>query len=118
MHKQRLTALADRLNKVPAAKFNIETWAGPCGCALYHAGRMPEFVKLGFDGEFLPQYLPTESTKRVPVGRYTGWQAAEAFFELSSDETAHLFSEDAYRTKPGPKDVAARIRAFVKKGKI
>jgi len=115
MHKQRLTALAAQLDTVPAAKFDIETWCGPCGCALYYAGRMPEFIKQGFDGTVFPQYMPPKSTKRV--GRFVGWEAADAFFELAGSEAAWLFAGTSYRTKPGPKEVAVRIRAFVKKGR-
>lgn len=113
MHKQRLLLLADRLDAVPPAKFNIDTWAGclPCGCALYHAGRMPEFAKLGFDGAILPRY----EHKGVLLA---GWQAADAFFGFTGTESLYLFSGTSYKKKPGPKEVAARIRAFVKKGKI
>lgn len=111
MNKERLITLADYLETVPSARFNMNTWGtdpecGTAGCAMGHACQIPEFSATGLrliekgDGDYIPEF-----------GRHAEYMAAAAFFDLEYMQAISLFSPDCYRAaRPRPTTVARRIR--------
>lgn len=128
MNKERLLTLASFLEtQVPEDKFRMDTWVvdvhtcGSSACAFGWACRIPEFKALGL--------------KLVESGpSYNGevdFRAAQTFFDLSRMESMWLFGaeinddatdddldnytqEEIERHSETPKDVAQRIRKFVR----
>lgn len=123
---RRLLKLADFLEKLPSEKFDISNWAsnekfeadswiapnmsalekdcGTVACALGWACIMPEFRRLG-------AYLDEGWNPAMKAG---GVPEEEIFALNCGDGDDDLFySHDYPETKPGPKDVAKKIRKFV-----
>jgi hypothetical protein len=105
-------------NEVPERNFNLAFWRGgyeqsdtallnhKCGttaCAVGWACAMPEFKAEGLrDAAGAPVYMG-----------HGGWDAVEAFFDLSYGESVALFSLDHYTDSPEPWEVADRIEQFI-----
>lgn len=119
MHKERLTILRDGLATIPKEKFGMETWfaelhsfkdieqttrplgdelnaCGTAACAFGWACSMPALkaqgleirVGVGFNGA--PIYV-------IPVyKKFTAFEAAEAFFEISPCQAQDLFNPETY----------------------
>jgi hypothetical protein len=108
MNARYLLLLADYLEKsVSATLLNMKEWRDfqelGCGCAAFHAGKIPALVAAGY------------SCRRFPQFRHAGgYTALRDFFEIDSEQTEFLFSSTAYDRNPTPEQVAARIRNFVK----
>lgn len=121
MIKRRLLILADHLDRVKPEKtgrqFNLNIWfvaRGPaCGtacCAVGEAAHIPELRRLGLG-------LTRGAFARTPAFKDAcSWTAVERFFRLNEADAMHLFSSSYYADSVTPKDVAARIRAFVEHG--
>jgi hypothetical protein len=130
MIKSRLLLLAERLEKIAAKppknrKFDLRVWfrkpntpsffdpyfCGTTCCAVGEATLIPRFKELG---------LKYKNRVGPVFKRYEGFHAAEKFFGISNLEAIKLFTTafylDGSETKPD--DVASRIRAFVRTGKI
>lgn len=142
MFKQRLLKLADLLDTVPRKRFNISSWASSkfCGkpkepehnecnttaCAMGWATTLPVFKraglklrlpenKLNYDGCM----ILTMAKKHMCSTYLTHMDAAAAVCGISYHEAQQLFDvEDPSTGKPRsretPKQVARRIRKFVK----
>ena len=115
MNKQRLQILADHLKSVPLKALNMEVWrCGTTACAFGHACEIPSFVRAGlavadhgencYGQRYWPTFLDCE-----------GFEAAELFFEITSDAAQHLFDLRCYTGKPRPATVAKRIEKLVAK---
>lgn len=104
---QRLLRLADFLETVPPAQFDMRMWwCGSRGCALGWACTIPEFVKAGL-------HLNDNGEPAFNDGEETPFSAAESFFNLDQDGW-HLFCADPDPDVCGsPTAVAADIRAYV-----
>lgn len=134
MNKKRLLKLADFLETVPRRAFDIGGWQtkaptkpegkkqGECGFAGCAVG-WATHAKL-FRGLRLEQYFDGGVAFPVYEDR-EGFDACAQLFDIHGyfppehqlayqDFAEYLFSPDAYETPPTPKQVAARIRAFVK----
>ena len=135
MRSDRLLKLADFLETVPEAAFNIQFWQkraatkpegerpGDCGfagCAVgwaAHANLFPGFVMQHRE----------ETHDAWPVfGEASSFDAVNDLFEFTNEEADagrtskvlakyYLFSNGYYDTPPTPAIVAARIREFVAK---
>ncbi len=115
MKKNLLLLVADHLDTVPDADFNLADWRRkvdtPCGfvgCAIWHAVTIPEIAQAG---------LRMAGDKPV-CGNICGWQAVEYVFGLDRKTSSYLFLDECYEKldKTKPKEVAARIREFVATG--
>jgi hypothetical protein len=115
----RLLKLADFLEtKVPRKQFNMDVWkfedaCGTVGCALGWGCSIPSFRKAGlklvWDSEHISAHVKY-GDERI------GEDAAEDFFHIELKEAEDLFL-DLYGDKSPnetPKQVAKRIRKFVK----
>ena len=111
---KRLLRLADHLDTVKKKTFDMCVWrydteCGAVACAVGHACTIPEFKRAGLSirqnryGEWYPSYRGKKVVMSVC-----------AFFGLTENEEMYLFAnaEDDYDTTP--KQVAKRIRRFVK----
>lgn len=95
--RERLRVLADFLDTVPPAKFNIRDWTcGTTACAIGWCPSIPSFAAAGWR---LIQGLPFFE------GR-CGYGSAMAFFGMSLADAKQLFS-----TTSNPKDITARAVA-------
>lgn len=138
---ERMLALADYLESVPEANFDMGAWhitwqgaarvyQGPeCGtvaCAMGHACDMPLFQDLGLR---LTRTLVTDRETYADVGIEgrddvrDGYEAAEVLFGITDAQSQDLFStfyeyEDVWSDEVegdnSPKGVAGRLREFVK----
>ena len=131
---RRLLVLADFLEKsVTIGRFTIDVWVssfwkgdaglscGAAACAVGWATTIPEFQALGLklerDEEGFPQV-------KFP-GAGNSFAAPAVLFEIHQHDSDRLFLPDFYVVEdekgeekqydPTPKEVAARIRAFVAK---
>lgn len=127
MHEERLLKLAELLEtKIEKRTFDIgvfyEEWEGyKCGyaaCAVGHAMCDPWFKRRGFT-----TYESSWRKIAGPLNKKTGsigWDAVEEFFDINNEESDLLFtplSYPEYTYNPTPKQVAKRIRKFVKEKK-
>jgi hypothetical protein len=127
MNIERLLRLADYLETVNPETFNMRTWGsrnecGTTACAMGHACDIPEFKELGLKLVW-PELdhhtaqiefpCPRRNITRVGIG------AAQAFFDLDSEQACFLFAgqTDAgfNREDETPLQVVARLRTFVEK---
>jgi hypothetical protein len=126
---KRLLMLATKLGRVKPERFDYSRWVGEdwegnddlsCGttaCALGWATTMPQFRKLG-----LKMYFFGENrggfVKLYPKGGNLGatdsFEAGARVFYLTKDESHRLFSPDYGEKDATPKQVAKKIREFVK----
>lgn len=111
---RRLLTLANALDKpLPRGmRFDLTHWfkknhCGTVGCAMGVACTIPSFQRLG---------LKLDSCYSQPDYQgYSGVQAAERFFEIDYYDAHSLFMPDDYPYhKRGRRDVARRIRRFVR----
>jgi hypothetical protein len=109
MEISRLKLLADKLDTVQPFEFNLGVWfrqndCGTVGCAVGWACQVPELQE---EGLHLKNSIP------IYQDRYA-WEAVLRFFNLNEDEAAYLFMPLSYDHRRFPKDVADRIRNFIK----
>ena len=127
--KRRLLKLANFLDTVPVRKFDMDYFViknnqpdkilplkdcGTVACALgYAATCIPEFQRAGLTVEPRDNGWPLYDKN----GNYEiGYEAGEVFFNLNGDESKELFDPFYYREgHKGPRSVARKIRALVKK---
>lgn len=115
MHIPRLTALAALLDVTAPDKFNLSTWH--CGTAACAVGTAAMHLDFNYQG----LHMHCSNRALVPAYDYgdgtaplKGWDAVEAFFDLSLGQAGDLFSAGAYSSYASkPADVAARIRKFI-----
>ncbi len=130
VRKNRLLKLADFLENVPRKTFDLEHWlqqkglAPKCNttaCAVGWACSIPSFRKAGFridiDNRGGGKPVFKNTYKKTP--KYTGWAAVDKFFDVERGDSESLFSCRQYliygtNRKTTPKQVASRIRKFVK----
>lgn len=129
MRVDRLLKLADFLETAPRKAFDMRNWQvkratkpegkkpGECGfagCAMGWAAhtRMFRGLRIDTDGDLV---------FKKPMFDGHGFEAAAAPFEISTADARHLFDPEHYydfakciATPATPKNVAKRIRAFVK----
>ena len=128
MNTKRLLKLAKFLDKLPPNRFdNQNWWTGTKpkheddydyftindkgkACAGGWACTIPEFMKAGL-GVNGPQFTNDVSAP-IFEGKI-GFEALAEFFDIDVEHIRCIFSEYAYTKAPKPKDVAARIRAFI-----
>ena len=97
-------------------KFAIDDWRreADCGtacCAVGGAAQLPWFLARGLSAV---RPSPDAHFFKLQFGGYEDWEAAEEFFGLTEEQAAHLFSEDAYKSRnPKRETVAKRIEAFL-----
>lgn len=115
---RRLLKLADKLDTVPRKQFDYSAWVGDdwkgapdlsCGttaCALGWATTIPSFRRLGLK-------LNTDWNE-VTMGEYRNFYAAALLFELSERDAMYLFAPGPSEVDATPKQVAKKIRQFVK----
>lgn len=141
MNADRLLRVADLLEHVDPARFDLGYWATPeCGttcCAVGFAALDPRFQEEGLRlhnrvkrlfRPGLPQWVNSidDLTDRrlhrvtqagITYRGFRNWMAVERFFDLSERDCRHLFSPRAYHAEEqrAPDAVAERIRAFVAK---
>lgn len=90
----------------------LENACGTSACAIGSACFYPEFKKLGLctkecNAGFEPRYKD-----------YRGWDAVEKFFGITERQALYMFQYSSYKNdNVGPKDVAKRIKKFLKDGK-
>lgn len=98
----RLTTLRDFLKTLGTDQLDMDRWMHQCGtvaCALGWACTIPEFKAAGLyieevhPGKFLPVFEPGNIRSGE---RYSGYDAAKAFFELEREEVWRLFNPDRY----------------------
>ena len=131
MNTERLLRLAAHLDTVPVDEFKMDHWAerdDVCGtvcCAMGHACDLPEFAAAGLFLEWgehgrgrTAELCRRTDAPHLAPHLFTGFRAAAVFFSLSCSVAEDLFSPDCYPAKPGPGDVAARIRELVAKGTV
>lgn len=112
---ERLTCLADHLEKVDEDCFNMNIWhCQTAACALGHATDIPEFQKAGL-------HLAGDATRGslIPAfGGCTGYDAGKEFFQISLVDSVLLFDPFAYLVPPvdiRPTEVVRRIRNLISK---
>lgn len=122
MDRERLTTLADFLETVPEARFNINYWCnidyflggGGCGfagCALGWATQIPEFKN---DGLIIVGRYRTELTPSYGGFTYP-YEAAAKFFDISNYISGYLFSPTSYHVpKVTSLTVSHRIRDLLR----
>lgn len=139
-HAKRLLKLAEKLESVPAKKFDMTTWktetykgerlCGTAACALGWACEIPEFRKAGLrakldytdeseEGKLQLDYRVTCPSKNAIGGVAENRFAGEEFFGLTPGEAYTLFMPETYfGTVAGNitrRMVAKRIHELVRK---
>jgi hypothetical protein len=121
MKSERLLKLANFLeNDVPPPRFKMDEWSdtrdfapevcGTAACAIGWATTIPAFRIEGFTGKQSDQANIVYPSYRS----YESWEAVEKFFGLGKRKAEYLFDDENYPGAPTPKQVAKRIRKFVK----
>lgn len=109
MNTKRLLKLADHLETVPRSKFYLSVWScGTQACAIGHACSIPSFKRAGLKLKLWFGIL------KPSFDNQTGFSAAMAFFDLTWPEIDRLFAASGPSDRTTPKQVAKRIREFVK----
>lgn len=123
MRADRLLKLADLLETVPRKAFDLGLWEtkratkpegkkqGECGfagCAIGWATHAKLFRGLSFR-----RYTWCE-TPHLAYRDSTNWEAVQKLFSIGATQAYHLFEEDSYEGAATPKQVAFRIRKFIK----
>ena len=124
MNTDRLETLANRLIKVAGEldrgrikgrKFSLNYWykTQDCGavcCAIGEAAAIKSFRDEGFHLAGDPigiGMFPAYQTE-------TGWPAVLRFFDIDAKDARYLFDVSGYAWQASPRDVAQRIRLYVK----
>lgn len=118
MNRERLMKLADHLDTVPEAQFDMTNWKSTCGtaaCAAGHAAMMPEFNEEGFVLRSESSIFGTYYYYYPAYQGYKAFEACENFFNLHWKAADYIFSQLKYGYDVTPKEVAQRIREFVAK---
>lgn len=125
MNKKRLMILARKLERVPQQRFRLDEWAsglnmGDCqtiACACGWACTIPSFERDGLHLVIADHLMPIQTT--IKYGRWSGFVAASKFFGIDHADAVLLFSPIRYdgASSTGPREVAQRIRDFVRTGK-
>lgn len=106
---KRLQQVVRVLENLPrTARVDMWIWANECGtvaCAAGWAGQDPWFRRRGFKLD--------KVRERVTYFGHYGFVAIEEFFDLTEEESGHLFAEDAHNRR----DVIRRFRRFIRKQK-
>lgn len=101
MNIERLQTLANHLKTIVCEEFDLSYWykendCGSVACAVGHGCNIPEFQNLGLRMAFDPtqtsvyfRYVPRFEDKK-------GFNAIEAFFEISDDMAEWLFDASYY----------------------
>lgn len=125
MNIRRLNILADFLETVPPARFNIAAWeitpaeaeCGFAGCALGWATKIPAFQAEGLHMHNPGTDYAAPEVKDESGHEARGFSCAQTFFELSDWQADHLFYGVTYPNyedcPPTPADVVVRIREMV-----
>lgn len=123
MNAERLLKLAELLEtKVSRKSFNFDVFymtdekkeCGYVACAIGHAMIDPWFTRRGFKkGKRSRTVFNKDHATPHYKGKY-GWDAVENFFDLSFEEAIFLFTNYYSQERVTPKQVAKRIRKFVK----
>jgi hypothetical protein len=116
MHVERLTKLAELLDRVEAEKKPFDIWFWytpntnhPCGfaaCAVGHAMVDPWFISQGLTKNYEHNNGPHYNDKYE-------MEAVQEFFSLSSTDADTLFAAECYDYDPTAADVAAKIRQYL-----
>ncbi|MGJ7541553.1 hypothetical protein [Variovorax sp. LT1R16] len=144
MNQQRLILLAEKLESLPATKFDLSAWRN-FDFDLHDPDNASEDVETLSDRqlyeneqllddhcgttacavgwacampEFIKQGLTWNSTYGAPMfNAQIRWLAVREFFDLGQHTADHLFSDIEYdQDNATPADVAVRIRALVANG--
>jgi hypothetical protein len=114
MRIDRLNHLITILENVPPERFDLGTWScGTTACAVGWAAVDKNFNAEGF---YLFNTIPHLRTEHETL---KSWDAVKVFFELTSTQVYHLFSDEEYSDDgDSPSgatavDVIARIRALI-----
>lgn len=133
-NKKRLEMMVEMLNehetlfKVVNLSFDMNEWGdavsdddeeimvkdacGTSACAIGSACLYPPFKDIGLNG------INCTSGFEPSYKQWHGWMAVRQFFGISETVAEYLFSNHKYKNdNVGPKDVAKRIKKFLKDGK-
>jgi len=89
--------LIEILESVPDTELDLASWrCGTTACVIGHAAYDPWFNKMGFRMVLCCVNVPEYVTE---TNRLSGWAAVDTFFDITDDESAFLFTLDAYITK-------------------
>lgn len=127
MNIERLQHLESLLRRhaakefMPDWKFDMQVWehhhCQTAGCAIGFALHSPEFQAAGLRGKVGDSWGKDVGILIFPVFQGAeGYEAVEAFFDLSPGETSWLFSSFSYSLLPSALQVADRIRGFIARG--
>lgn len=111
---ERLAHLADYLDGLPAGVLTFTRWYGHGrGCAVGLAAHESPWMQA--QGLSLADTPSARNSHPVYAGK-SDWPAVADFFEISLEAARDLFSTSGYggEVRPHPREVAARIRAFVR----
>ena len=107
--RERLSALADFVESLPAERLSLTRWFGfGKGCAVAWAATDPWFRAQGLrlqEADSLAECRP-EYRER------TDWAAVASFFDISQRDAQMLFGGGA-GLRPDPCALAGRIRSFL-----
>ena len=131
INTRRLLLLARYLEKVPRRQFDMRDWGrgaigkrygkgcGFAGCAMGHATFIPSFRKAGL--KLVTSQRLDEDFGINWNGATSGFYAAMHLFNIDMDQAEELFdssdSRGSTRKHETPKQVAKRIRQFVKENR-
>lgn len=122
--RERLAKLAAFLHRVPRKKFDMERWATmdfnireqSCGTAACAVGWAATIFKAE-QFRLIPSVL-----SGLPKTEYKGkenWEAVAEFFSMGRTRAIDLFGiENDDNLKLGPRQVAKRIKRYLKTGKV
>ena len=107
--RERLSALADFVESLPAERLSLTRWFGfGKGCAVAWAATDPWFRAQG-----LRLQEPDSLAECRPEYRErTDWAAVASFFDISQRDAQMLFGGGA-GLRPDPCALAGRIRSFL-----
>lgn len=125
--RERLAKLATFLYRVPSDNFDMRRWKqsdrgtlsldkNQCntrGCAIGWATVL--FAEDGF------RLVPDATYGSIPMpewGKLDGWTAIKKFLDLPANVAVALFSNTTTTANMGPRQVAVRIRKFLKTGTL
>lgn len=127
VHARRLLKLADFLKKLPVKRFDYTSWVGvdwegapdlSCGttaCALGWATTIPEFRRLGLR---LKRKSPWGGFPALVASRggptSQAARAVEKIFGLDQSAFRFLFMPAPFERRATPREVAKKIRQFVR----
>lgn len=124
IYRDRLNKLANFLEKLNPKKFNLSIIAKKdkknpeCGTVCCAIGWMPQVFPRTFKWRLFP-WSNQLSVVEIEDEEIEDFDAADKYFGLKGQESSYLFMPEYYRYgKRQPKDVAKRIRDFIKTGEF